>query len=275
MNFYKVINRFDNDKRIAEGNIILVNPSSHPKCGIVVLSTAANTGAYIHQRPTRQYYYDLEKRGDIIPLTPMDLWKASHHMPWRIWTMDASPLLNSATTALDAMDILANSSKKTRLIPPAICMECMKKGNPSLVKAPPIIDKLGTCRICGKRDTLRATAFAAPLNFRPAFGRFIAPLDFAGFEEDIPSFKEKFIVEEWWKLYGYKETNTCPDGYELIDGKCQKSRELLLEDLRVAENKAEELSAMLLFAEEKINKLEEEIEKHRVVYGVGYDLNGI
>lgn len=257
MNFYRVVNPIS--RKLPQDSIILVNSKSHPKRELVILPTKDKPGNYNPIGPPHAQldYKSLAKKGHIIPLTHQELWKASHHMPWRIWTLDASPLLNSAATALDAMDILANSAKKVRLIPPAICFSCMKKGNPFIVKMPQIIDKLGTCRVCGKRATLRATAYATPLNFRPSFGRFIAPLEFT---EDPSFYKDRFIVESWWELYGYKEPNNCPEGYEYFNGNCRKGRELLLEELRKANNEAEELSARLHFAEETISRLEAEKE---------------
>lgn len=256
MNFYK---SFLNTRKFKQGEIILVNSKAHPNCEFVVLPTKKTGARYHHAGPphVRLDYNSLAKEGHIVPLTHQELWKASHHMSWRIWTMDASPLLNSAASTLDALDILSNSAKKVRLIPPAICFQCMRRGNQFIPKPPQIINMLGTCHVCGKRDTLRATAYASPLNLRPSFGRFIAPLDFS---EDPTFYKDKFIVESWWQLYGYKEPNDCPEGYEMINGVCQKGRELLLEQVRKAENDAEDLSAQLHFAQETITKLEAEKE---------------
>lgn len=254
MNFYRVVNQFAKDAN--EGDIVLINSKAHPKSKYVVLSTKTTPGGCNYHYPVD--FSLLKKNNHIIPLTHQELWKASHHMSWRIWTLDASPLLNAAASTLDAMDILSNSAKKVRLIPPAICFDCMKKGNPFIVKKPQIITKVGKCFVCGRLYTeLRATAYASPLNFRPSFGRFIAPLIFT---EDPQFYKDKFIVEPWWELYGYKEPNSCPEGYEVINGTCQKGRELLLEELRKAENDAEDISARLHFAEETIAKLEAEKE---------------
>lgn len=254
MNFYKVITPFL--KVVKEGSIILLNSRAHPHSELVVLSTPSTAGRDYSDKTTD--YNMLEYNNHIVPLTHSELWKASHHMSWRIWTMDASPLLNSTASTLDALDILSTSARKVRLIPPAICFTCMKKGNPFIVKEPQIIDKWGTCHVCGSRDTLRATAYASPLNFRMKhFGRFIAPLVFT---EDPLFYKDKFIVEDWWQRYGYKEPNECHDGYEMIDGHCQKGRELLLSDLQKAVSDADDIAGKLSRALDTINQLEAEKE---------------